>query len=165
MPRGPVTIPVLRIGKHRDGSKPGVLIQAQDHAREWVPATITLESAERLVHNYQTDAETKKIVDNTDVFFILSNNPDGANYSFYNFASQRRNMTNHCPDANADPARRNSWGVDLNRNYRVGSGFDGYDGRVDQLHQRHLPGPGGAVRAGVEEHHLAGREATRTSSS
>ncbi|MFF0467264.1 M14 family metallopeptidase [Micromonospora zamorensis] len=128
VPRGPATIPVLRIGKHRDGKKPGVLIQAQDHAREWVPATTSLESAERLVHNYRSDRETKKIVENTDIFFILSNNPDGANYSFYNFASQRKNMTNHCPDASADPGQRNSWGVDLNRNYRVGSGHDGYAG-------------------------------------
>ncbi|MEU3454583.1 M14 family zinc carboxypeptidase [Micromonospora sp. NPDC006766] len=128
VPRGPATIPVLRIGKHRDGKKPGVLIQAQDHAREWVPATTSLEAAERLVRNYDTDKETKKIVDNTDVFLILSNNPDGANYSFYNYASQRRNLTNHCADADADPARRNSWGVDLNRNYRVGSGHDGYSG-------------------------------------
>ncbi|MGX7674177.1 M14 family zinc carboxypeptidase [Plantactinospora sp. DSM 117369] len=128
VPRGPATIPVLRIGKHRDGKKPGVLIQAQDHAREWVPATTTLETAERLVHNYRSDRETKKIVNDTDIFLILSNNPDGANYSFYNFASQRRNMTNHCPDENADPARRNAWGVDLNRNYRVGSGHDGYAG-------------------------------------
>ncbi|MFF5177793.1 M14 family metallopeptidase [Micromonospora sp. NPDC000316] len=128
VPRGPVTIPVLRIGKHRDGKKPGVLIQAQDHAREWVPATTSLESAERLVNNYKSDKETKNIVDNTDVFFILSNNPDGANYSFYNFASQRKNMTNHCADTAADPANRNSWGVDLNRNYRVGSAQDGYSG-------------------------------------
>ncbi|GAA3777179.1 M14 family zinc carboxypeptidase [Plantactinospora mayteni] len=128
VPRGPATIPVLRIGKHRDGKKPGVLIQAQDHAREWVPATTSLEAAERLVHNYRSDRETKNIVDNAEVFFILSNNPDGANYSFYNFASQRRNLTNHCPDENADPARRNGWGVDLNRNYRVGSAHDGYSG-------------------------------------
>ncbi|MFG2062410.1 M14 family zinc carboxypeptidase [Micromonospora sp. NPDC048871] len=128
VPRGPNTVRVLRIGKHRDGKKPGVLIQAQDHAREWVPATTTLETAERLVANYKTDKETKKIVDNTDIFLIPTNNPDGANYSFYNFASQRRNMTNHCPDADADPARRNSWGVDLNRNYRVGSAQDGYAG-------------------------------------
>ena len=127
-PRGPYTIRALRIGKFRDGTKPGVLIQANDHAREWVPITITLETAERLVRNYATDPETKKIVDNTDIFLIGSNNPDGANYSFYNFASQRRNMTNHCDDANDDPARRNAWGVDLNRNYSVASGFDGYDG-------------------------------------
>ena len=128
VPRGPYTIRALRIGKFRDSSKPGVLIQAQDHAREWVPATITLETAERLVRNYTDDAATKDIVENTDLFLIPSNNPDGANYSFYNFASQRRNMTNHCPDNNADPGRRDAWGVDLNRNYSVASGFDGYDG-------------------------------------
>ncbi len=128
VPRGPYTVRALRIGKFRDGSKPGVLIQANDHAREWVPITITLETAERLVRNYPSDPATKDIVENTDLFLIPSNNPDGANYSFYNFASQRRNMTNHCPDSNADPGRRDAWGVDLNRNYSVASGFDGYDG-------------------------------------
>ena len=126
--RGPFTVRALRIGKYRNGTKPGVLIQAQDHAREWVPATITLEAAERLVQNYPQDPETKKIVDNTDLFLIPSNNPDGNNYSMYNFASQRRNMTNHCPNTSADPGNRNAWGVDLNRNYRFASGFDGYDG-------------------------------------
>ncbi|MBD0324573.1 MAG: chitobiase/beta-hexosaminidase C-terminal domain-containing protein, partial [Aldersonia sp.] len=128
VPRGPYTIRALRIGKHRDGSKPGVLIQASDHAREWVPMTITLETAERLVRNYPNDPATKDIIENTDVFLIPVNNPDGANYSFYNFNNQRRNMTNHCPDENADPGRRNAWGVDLNRNYRFASGFDGYAG-------------------------------------
>jgi Zinc carboxypeptidase/Chitobiase/beta-hexosaminidase C-terminal domain len=128
VPRGPYTVRALRIGKLTNSRKPGVLIQAQDHAREWVPATITLETAERLVRNYRTDRETRRIVDNTDIFLIPSNNPDGANYSHFNFNMQRRNMTNHCPDSNADPGRRNAWGVDLNRNYRVGSGFDGYAG-------------------------------------
>src|SRR6478735_2342976 len=108
VPRGPYTIRALRIGKHRDGSKPGVLIQASDHAREWVPMTITMETAERLVRNYATDAATKDIIENVDIFLIPVNNPDGANYSFYNFNSQRRNMTNHCADDNADPGRRNA---------------------------------------------------------
>ena len=164
-PRGPNTVRALRIGKFRDGSKPGVLIQANDHAREWVPITITLETAERLVRNYATDPETKKIVDNTDLFLIPSNNPDGANYSFYNFASQRRNMTNHCPDDNADPARRNAWGVDLNRNYTRRVRLRRLRRRVDELHQRHVPGPGRAVRARVAEHHRPGPAATGTSSS
>ena len=66
-------------------------------------------------------------------------------------------MTNHCPDSNADPGRRNAWGVDLNRNYRVGSGFDGYDGASTQLHRRHVPGPGEAVRARDQERDLARR--------
>ena len=130
VPRGPFTVRALRIGKYRNGTKPGVLIQAQDHAREWVPATITLEAAERLVQNYpQTDPETKRIVDNTDLFLIPSNNPDGTNYSFYNFASQRRNMTNHCPDTNADPGQPERLGRRPEpRTTASASGFDGYDG-------------------------------------
>ena len=89
-----------------------------DHARD-----------RRAAHrNDATDPATQDILANIDIFLVPANNPDGANYSFYNFASQRKNMTNYCPDSDADPGRRNSWGVDLNRNYRVGSGFDGYDG-------------------------------------
>jgi hypothetical protein len=141
VPRGPYTIRALRIGKHRDGTKPGVLIQAADQAREWVPMTITLETAERLVANYPNDPATKDIVENTDLFLVPSNNPDGANYSFFNFTQQRRNMTNHCPDQDADPNRRNAWGVDLNRNYRVGSGFDGYDGASTSCTNDTFQGP------------------------
>ena len=55
--------------------------------------------------------------------------PDGANYSFNDFNFQRKNMVNHCTgDRPSDPADRTSWGVDLNRNYTVGSFFDGYVG-------------------------------------
>ncbi len=140
VPRGPYDIRALRIG-NRTGNKPGVLIQASDHAREWVPMTITLETAERLIANAKTDPATMDILANVDIFLVPVNNPDGANYSFYNFASQRKNMTNHCPDNAADPGRRNSWGVDLNRNYRVGSGFDGYDGGDDDCLSGNFMGP------------------------
>ena len=34
--RGPFRMKVLRIGKHRDGSKTGIYIYCQEHAREWV---------------------------------------------------------------------------------------------------------------------------------
>ena len=40
-------------------------------------------------------------------------------------------MVNYCasnPTGNNDPYARNSWGVDLNRNFSVGSFFDGYLG-------------------------------------
>ena len=50
-------------------------------------------------------------------------------------------MTNYCPDEDADPGRRNSWGVDLNRNYRVGSGFDGYDGGDTNCRSGNFMGP------------------------
>ncbi len=59
---------------------------------------------------------------------IPSNNPDGSHYSMYDSALQRRNMTNHCGEAQSDPGYRNSWGVDLNRGYSVASRRDGFDG-------------------------------------
>ncbi|MBC6466416.1 M14 family metallopeptidase [Actinomadura alba] len=126
--RQPFTMQALRIGKNRDGSKPGVFLYCQEHAREWVTPLTCVETAERLLRNYSRDATTRKLVDGLDIFVLPSVNPDGGHYSMYDFNMQRRNMTNHCGPADADPARRNSWGVDLNRNFSVGSAFDGYTG-------------------------------------
>ena len=47
--RGPFDQRVLRIGKQRDGTKTGVFIYCQQHAREWVTPITCLETAERLV--------------------------------------------------------------------------------------------------------------------
>ncbi|MFG1992716.1 M14 family zinc carboxypeptidase [Actinoplanes sp. NPDC048988] len=128
VPQGPWTVQALRIGKTRDGSKPGVLSYSQEHAREWATPLVTLEFAERLLANYATDPETRSLVDATDIFIIPTVNPDGANYSFNDFNFQRKNLVNHCTGATRDPKYRNSWGVDVNRNYTVGSYFDGYVG-------------------------------------
>jgi hypothetical protein len=127
--RDPHPVYALRIGKHRDGSRMGVLAYAQEHAREWVPPLVAIETAERLLRNYQHDGRTKQLVNNLDIWIVPSVNPDGGHYSFYDFNSQRRNMTNHCPlTGNADAGARNSWGVDVNRNYSEYSLFDGYSG-------------------------------------
>ncbi len=152
--RGPFSYSVLRIGKVRDGSKVGVFLYCQQHAREWATPLTCLETAEQLLRNYAIDPSTRSLVDNLDIFILPSSNPDGAHYSMHNFNSQRRNMTNHCveggeetddpfasnfwaprvnpgtglPYVNSDPASRNAWGVDLNRNNTSGTIFDGYIG-------------------------------------
>ena len=130
-PRGPQTVQMIRIGAHRDGSKTGVLLYCQEHAREWATSLVCLETAERLLRNYGTDPETKQLLDNLDVFIIPVINADGAAYSRYDFTSQRKNMVNYCDrfaSNDNDPLRRNTWGVDINRNFSVGSVFDGYVG-------------------------------------
>lgn len=126
--RDPFQMKALRIGKTRDGSKPGVFLYCQEHAREWVTPLVCVETAERLLRNYATDPATKKLVDNLDIFIVPVVNPDGAHYSFYDYNFQRKNMTDYCDPASSDPGRRNSWGVDLNRNFTVGSAFDGFVG-------------------------------------
>jgi hypothetical protein len=124
----PWTVQALRIGSVRDGSKIGVLAYSQEHAREWATPLVTLEFAERLLANYATDPATRQMVDNTDIFVIPTVNPDGANYTFNDYNFQRKNLDNHCTGVNRDPKNRDRWGVDVNRNYTVGSFFDGYVG-------------------------------------
>jgi hypothetical protein len=124
----PWTVQALRIGKVRDGSKIGVLAYSQEHAREWATPLVTLEFAERMLANYHTDPATRALMDSVDIFVIPTVNPDGANYSFNDFNFQRKNLVNHCTGTSRDPKYRDSWGVDVNRNYSVGSYFDGYVG-------------------------------------
>lgn len=128
VPHHPWQVQALRIGYHRDGSRIGVLAYSQEHAREWATPLVTLEFAERLLANAATDAETHRLLENADVFVIPVVNPDGANYSFNDFNFQRKNMSNHCTGQSRDPKYRDGWGVDVNRNYTVGSYFDGYVG-------------------------------------
>src|SRR5918999_4391827 len=156
------------------GSKPsdkvGVFLYCQQHAREWATPLTCLETAEQLLRNYAIDPRTRELVDNLDIFILPSSNPDGSHYSIHNFPLQRRNMTNWCveggeetddpfaenfwaprvnpgtgaPYVNSDPASRNLWGVDLNRNNTVGTIFDGYIGASHSCTSDVYTGPGEA---------------------
>ena len=128
VPRAPWTVQALRIGVHRDGSRIGVMAYSEEHAREWATPLVTLEFAERLLANYATDSEDRKLLKDVDIFVLPVTNVDGANYSFNDYNFQRKNMDDWCTGAQRDPANRNRWGVDVNRNYSVGSIFDGYVG-------------------------------------
>ncbi|HJQ00147.1 MAG TPA: M14 family zinc carboxypeptidase [Jatrophihabitans sp.] len=128
VPRAPWTVQALRIGVHRDGSRIGVLTYSQEHAREWAVPLVTLEFAERMLANYATDPQTHTLLNDVDIFVVPVTNPDGANYSFNDYNFQRKNMDDYCKGALRDPINRDAWGVDVNRNYAVGSLFDGYFG-------------------------------------
>jgi Zinc carboxypeptidase/Chitobiase/beta-hexosaminidase C-terminal domain len=170
VPRGPFEYSVMRIGKRRDGKNTGVFLYCQQHAREWATPLTCLETAEQLLRNYAIDPTVKRLVDNLEIFVLPSSNPDGSHYSIHNFSQQRRNMTNHCvvggketddpfaagfwtprinpstglPYTNTDPASRNAWGVDNNRNNTVGTLFDGYIGASHSCTSDTYTGPGEA---------------------
>ena len=127
--RGPFQQHLYRIGAHRDGSKVGVFLFCQQHAREWTTSLTCQETAHQLVENYATDPQTKQLLDNVEVFISPNSNPDGAHYSMYDASVQRKTMLNYCPSTgNSDPAARTTWGVDMNRNSGEYSLFDGYFG-------------------------------------
>ncbi|MFI8188101.1 M14 family zinc carboxypeptidase [Streptomyces sp. NPDC085946] len=108
--------------KSKDGSKPAVLYLSNQHAREW----ITPEMTRRLMHHYldayTTDKRVKKIVDSTELWFVLSANPDGYDYTFADEANRlwRKNLR----DVNGDGVIATGDGVDLNRNFAYKWGYD-----------------------------------------
>ena len=141
--RGPMQPQMIRIGRQRDGSKVGVFLFCQQHAREWVTPISCTETVEQLLRNYGIDPIVTKLVNNLDIFILPSYNPDGALYSMYDFPSQRKNLTRYCPESGTyDANARNAWGVDLNRNQSVGTLFDGYSGASTSCTSEVFAGPG-----------------------
>ncbi|HEX5857662.1 MAG TPA: M14 family metallopeptidase [Microbacterium sp.] len=176
VPRGPFEYQVMRIGKNRDGSEVGVYLYCQQHAREWATPLTCLETAEQLLRNYAINEQTRDLVNNLDIFILPSSNPDGSHYSIHNFGQQRRNMTNHCviggketddpsaanfwqprvnpmtgqPYVHIDPAARNAWGVDMNRNNTSGTIFDGYIGASHSCNSDVYAGPAEASEPEIQ---------------
>ncbi|KOV69836.1 peptidase M14 [Streptomyces sp. MMG1121] len=108
--------------RSQDGSKPSVLYLSNQHAREW----ITPEMTRRLMHyyldRYGSDRRIRKIVDSTELWFVLSANPDGYDYTFK--SPQARLWRKNLRDVNGDGVIGAGDGVDLNRNFPYKWGYD-----------------------------------------
>ncbi|WP_340381069.1 M14 family zinc carboxypeptidase [Streptomyces sp. SS7] len=108
--------------KAKDGSRPSVLYMSNQHAREW----ITPEMTRRLMHyyldNYRTDRRVRKLVDSTELWFVLSANPDGYDYTFR--STDNRLWRKNLRDVNGDGVISAGDGVDLNRNFPYKWGYD-----------------------------------------
>ena len=120
-----------------------MFVYCQQHAREWVTPITCLQTAELLLRNYATDARTKELIDNLDIFILPSANPDGSHYSRYDFSSMRKNMVRYCPvtATSGMPTNRTAWGVDLNRNSGEYSRLDGYFGASSDCLNELYSGP------------------------
>ncbi|MFE9672654.1 M14 family zinc carboxypeptidase [Streptomyces sp. NPDC006259] len=108
--------------KSGDGSKPSVLYMSNQHAREWITPEMTRRLMHHYLDSYRTDKRVKKLVDSTELWFVLSANPDGYDYTFQDAANRlwRKNLR----DVNADGEIRTGDGVDLNRNFAYKWGYD-----------------------------------------
>lgn len=103
-----------------DEGEPEVLYTAIHHAREPNSLSEVIFYMWYLLENYNTSAEIKYLVDNTEMYFVPMINPDGYVY-------------NQTTDPNGGGMwRKNrrlnsggSYGVDLNRNYSYGWGTTG----------------------------------------
>ncbi|MPY49107.1 M14 family metallopeptidase [Streptomyces acidicola] len=106
----------------KDGAKPSVLYMSNQHAREWITPEMTRRLMHHYLDNYGTDKRIKKIVDSTELWFVLSANPDG--YDFTHQADGDRQWRKNMRDNNGDGQIAIGDGVDLNRNFAYKWGYD-----------------------------------------
>lgn len=108
--------------KTKNGAKPSVLYLSNQHAREWITPEMTRRLMRHYLDNYKTDKRIKKIVDTTELWFVISANPDG--YDFTHQADANRQWRKNLRDVNGDKAITVGDGVDLNRNFAYKWGYD-----------------------------------------
>ncbi|MDX3851564.1 M14 family metallopeptidase [Streptomyces sp. AK02-01A] len=106
----------------KDGAKPSVLYMSNQHAREWITPEMTRRLMHHFVDNYGKDRRITKIVDSTELWFVLSANPDGYDYTHSDDSARlwRKNLR----DVDGDGTLTSADGVDLNRNFGYKWGYD-----------------------------------------
>jgi len=120
-------------------SEPQILYTSIHHAREPASLSQLVFFMWYLLENYSSDLEIKSIVDNTELFFVPVINPDGYLYN---------EKTDPTGGGFWRKNRKNSHGVDNNRNYDYyinGNSSNGSWG-----------GPGSSSNTGSETHHGSG---------
>ena len=96
-----------------DGSRPAVLYNAAQHAREWISVEVNRRLLHYFVDNYGVDPVVTDLVNTRELWFVLVANPDGYQYTFDTERLWRKNLR----DNNGDSQITIGDGVDLNRNF------------------------------------------------
>ncbi|WP_306334787.1 M14 family metallopeptidase [Streptomyces sp. KL118A] len=108
--------------KSKDGSKPSTLYMSNQHAREWITPEMTRRLMHHYLDNYGKDKRITKLVNSTELWFVLSANPDG--YDFTHAAGGNRQWRKNLRDVDGDGKIAPGDGVDLNRNFAYKWGYD-----------------------------------------
>jgi murein tripeptide amidase MpaA len=105
-----------------DNSRPAVLYNAMQHAREWLAGETCRRTLDYFVENYGTDETVTDIVDSTELWFVCVSNPDGYEYTF---TDGNRLWRKNMADNDGDGIRGELGdGVDPNRNFATNFGRD-----------------------------------------
>ncbi len=118
-----IAIKVTRNAKNtKDGKRPAVLYNAQQHAREWLAGETCRRTLDYFTQNYGDNARVTRLVDDRELWFLCMNNPDGHEYTFTpGNRLWRKNMADNDGDGVFGEAND---GVDLNRNHATNWGLD-----------------------------------------
>lgn len=104
--------------------RPQVVINALQHAREWITPPVALYFAQRLVAEYPTHAYARDALDRLEVYVVPVVNPDGYVFTHTTNRLWRKNRRYIGRFFN-QPV----YGVDLNRNWSYGWGGTGSSGQ------------------------------------
>jgi hypothetical protein len=133
-----------------DGSRPAVLYSSNQHAREW----ISLEVNRRLLHYFvdrwrANDKDIKSLLKGTELWFVISANPDGYQFTFDHERLWRKNLR----DNNGDGKITAGDGVDPNRNFNEHWGYDNEGSSPDPADETYR---GPSARSEPETQFMAG---------
>ncbi|HMI71152.1 MAG TPA: M14 family zinc carboxypeptidase, partial [Solirubrobacteraceae bacterium] len=108
----------------KDGSRPAVVYNATQHAREWIATEVERRLFEYVVtnKNQTTGNKVKDLLAKNELWFVPIVNPDGYDYTFTSPATRfwRKNLR----DNDNDGAITNQDGVDTNRNWPTKWNYD-----------------------------------------
>ncbi|MFG2331334.1 M14 family zinc carboxypeptidase [Streptomyces sp. NPDC048604] len=133
----------LKVSKNadsvRDGTKPATLYLSNQHAREWITPEMTRRLMHHYLDGYGKDQRLTKIVDSTELWFVLSANPDG--YDYTHAPDGDRQWRKNLRDNNGDGRTGPGDGIDLNRNFAYKWGYDNEGSSPDPADET-FRGPG-----------------------
>jgi hypothetical protein len=102
-------------------ARPTVLYSSLQHAREWISVEVNRRTLHYFVDKYRAgDGSVRKLLKETELWFVLVANPDGYQYTFDGERLWRKNMR----DNNGDGQITVGDGVDPNRNFEEHWGYD-----------------------------------------
>jgi len=136
----------------RDGSKPVVLYESTQHAREWISAEVNRRLFQWYI-DHRRDQGIKRLLAQNEIWFIPMMNPDGYDYTFTSNDSNvqdvrlwRKNLRDVNGDGLIDPQHD---GVDMNRNWPEKWNYD-LEGSSDDPSSQTYHGTGPASEPEVQ---------------
>ena len=136
-----IAIKVTRNARRtKDGKRPAVLYNAQQHAREWLAGETCRRTLEYFVTSYGDNARVTRLVDTRELWFVCISNPDGHEYTF---TPGNRLWRKNMADNDGDGVRGEpNDGVDPNRNFATNWGLDEEGSSNDPTSETYRgPGP------------------------
>jgi hypothetical protein len=132
--------------RERDGSRPTVVYDSTQHAREWIATEVERRLFAYFLNN-RNDPAIARLIRTREMWFVPVWNPDGYDYTFESPASRLWRKNLH--DNNADGQIADGDGVDTNRNFPYKWNWD-LEGSSDDPADETFHGTAGASEPEVQ---------------